>query len=160
VEQAGDHALDIAVHDRRLATEGDGRDSRSRIGADTRQAPQPLLVIGKAPAELVAHHARAAMQVARPRVIAEPLPGMEHGVEVGLGQVTHRRPAREEIAEIGADRDDGRLLQHDLAEPHPIGIGPLTRTRAPRQDAGVPVVPGEQLAGQADGLRQTRRLRM
>ena len=42
-----------------------------------------------------------------------------------------RRPARDEIEEIVARRRDGRLLQHDFAEPDAIGIGPLPRRGAP-----------------------------
>ena len=33
------------------------------------------------------HDPGAAMQIARPRVVAQPLPGMEHGIEIGRGQI-------------------------------------------------------------------------
>jgi hypothetical protein len=39
-----------------------------------------------------------AMQVARAGVVAEPLPGMQHGVERRLGQRGDIGPAREETA--------------------------------------------------------------
>ena len=147
-EQAGDHALNIAVHDRCPATEGDGRDGGGGVGTDAGEPAQRLLAVGKDAAVLGAHDARAFVQVARPRVVAEALPGVEDGIEIGGGELPHGRPARQEVAEVGADGHDRGLLQHDLAEPHAIGIGALARPGTPGQGAGVAVVPGKQRAGE------------
>ncbi len=66
-----------------------------------------------------------------------------------------RRPAsstvgqrRSEPRVVVADGRDGRLLQHDLAQPDPVGIGAnaagaVGGRDAPGQVAGVAIVPGE-----------------
>jgi len=90
------------------------------------------------------HGARAGMQIAGARVITEPLPEMQHLVERGRGQCANIGKTRHESVKIASDRDDGGLLQHDLAKPDAVGIGGLARQRPPGQVAAVPVVPDEQ----------------
>src|SRR4029077_7346415 len=96
---------------------------------------------------------RAGMEIARPRVVAQTLPGMQHVVELRQGERFDIGPALEEAREVRTDGRDRGLLQHDLAEPHAIRIGRLARQRAPRQAAAMPVVPGEQLRGAIVNLR-------
>src|SRR5262249_44348649 len=48
--------------------------------------------------------------------------------------------------EIWSDGLHRGLLQHDLGQPDPIRIRLFAAPRAPRQDAGVPVVPGKQIS--------------
>jgi hypothetical protein len=67
--------------------------------------------------------ARAGMEIARTRVIAEPGPEPEHMVEARGGQLLHRRKAFEETLVISRHGFDAGLLQHDFREPHPVGIG-------------------------------------
>ena len=69
-------------------------------------------------------------------------------VETGLGQRVDIGPALNEAQEIGPYRHDRRLLQHDFAEPHPVGIGSPARRRAPRHYPAMTVVPGEQFPPQ------------
>ena len=88
--------------------------------------------------------AGAGKEIARARVVAEALPGMQHLVERSRGKRAQVGPAREERARNRPDGRDGGLLQHDLAEPDAVRIGPLAWPRAPRQVAAVPVVPGEE----------------
>ncbi len=90
------------------------------------------------------HGLGAGMKIAGAGVIAEARPGREHMVERRLGQRLDRGPALDEAAEIVADRGHGGLLQHDLRQPHQVGLGPLAGRRAPRQGATMSVVPGKQ----------------
>ncbi len=102
--ETGDDPLDIAVHRRRLEVEGDRRDRRRGIGADPRQRAQRRLVGRKFAIMLGDDGTGAGMHVARPCVVAEALPGMEHVVEIGRRERGERRPAREKRREIRAPR--------------------------------------------------------
>ena len=90
------------------------------------------------------HDIGAGMEIAGAGVVAQPGPGREHVVERGTGQGVDGRPALEEAAEVVADRGHGGLLQHDLRQPHVIGIGAFPGRGAPRQGATMSVVPGKQ----------------
>ena len=121
------------------AAEGDRRDRRRRIVADAGKFPQ---VRSLWPG--TARHARpstdpgAGEQVAGAGVVAEPRPG-GHDILVpgararspteGQRRVNSRKYRRRV-------RDRG-LLEHDLGQPHPIGIGGLARLRAPGQVAAM-----------------------
>jgi hypothetical protein len=71
--------------------------------------------------------AGAGMQVASPGVITEPLPFVQHLIEIRRSERANIGPARHKSGKIGSHRDDGRLLQHDLAEPDAVRIGGLAR---------------------------------
>jgi hypothetical protein len=91
----------------------------------------------------------AFLQVAGARIVAEARPGLHHVFFVRGGERGDIRPPVDESAEIGLHSFDGRLLQHDFGEPHPVGIGPVAvgrvaRADTPRQVAMMLVVPGEQ----------------
>ncbi len=77
--------------------------------------------------------AGASVQVAGARVIAEALPLLQDLVERGRRERRNVGPARHEPVEIRAHGGDGRLLQHDLAEPDAIRVG---RARAAPATAG------------------------
>ena len=62
----------------------------------------PARSSGKLPAMALDDGARAGVQVAGARVIAEPLPQMQHLVERGRGQCAKLGPARHESVKIGA----------------------------------------------------------
>jgi len=84
------------------------------------------------------------MQVAGARVITEPLPNLQYLVERCRGERRNIGPACHESVEIWAHSRYGRLLQHDLAEPDAVGIGPAAGWCPPRQNAAVAVVPVEK----------------
>jgi len=90
------------------------------------------------------HRDRAGVQIARPRIIAEPGPHSQHIVERGLAERVDVRPARQKLPEIRPHRFDAGLLQHDFRQPNPIGIGAFAGWRPPRQLAAVAVVPCQQ----------------
>ena len=101
-------------------------------------------------------YCRAGVHVPGARVIAETRPEAQHIIETGGREPVDRRPPREKARIVGADGLDRGLLQHDLGKPDAVGIGPFAAQRAPwlqapRQYAGVPVVPGEQISGRGRG---------
>ena len=102
----------------------------------------------KLAAEPFDHGAGACVEVAGAGVVAEARPFDEHGLEVRGGQRLDRGPQREEALVVFADGRNGRLLQHDLAQPDAIGIGMNTAGAigwrdAPGQRPRMPVVPLE-----------------
>ncbi len=150
--ETGDDPLDIAVEHGALPVEGDGGDGGGRIVADAGQGLQSFLGVGKDAAVPEGDRLGAFFQVAGARIIAEPRPGLHDVLGIGLRKVRHGRPARGEEREIGFDRLHGRLLQHDLGKPDPVGVGPFAarghrRAHPPGQVAMVPVVPGKNEVG-------------
>ena len=77
-EKPRDHALDIAVHRGRRRIECNRGDGGGGVVADAGKRAQRRLARGKFSAVLLDHGARASMQVARPGIVAEPRPGLEH----------------------------------------------------------------------------------
>ena len=155
--QPRDDAQHVAVDGRRPLAEGDRRDRRGGIGADARQRAKRRFVFREATVMVGGDDPRAGMQVARPRVVAEALPSVQDGVEVGGGEILDARPARDEGIEVGRHRGGGGLLQHDLAQPHPVRVGGHARWSAPGQVPPLPVVPGEQRSGEVvRGIRHER----
>src|SRR6185312_6198447 len=127
--------------------EGDRRDGARGVVADAGQRAQAVISAGELAAHLARHDLCRLVQVAGARVVAEPRPGGEHVVEGCRGECFHRRPAFQELAIIAGDRLNGGLLQHDLAQPHVIGIGAPAPGRAPGQHPAMLVVPGQQPGG-------------
>src|SRR5262245_38546993 len=91
------------------------------------------------------NRSRAGAQVSCARVIAEPGPDPQHVIETCFGERSHGRPAQKKSGVIGSDRLHRGLLQHDLRQPHTVGIRSLAAPCAPGQYAGMPVVPGQQV---------------
>ena len=65
-----------------------------------------------------------------PALIAKPRPRREHVIERRFRQSPHIRPALEKFPVVGTNRNDRRLLQHDLRQPDTIRIGRLVLFRA------------------------------
>ena len=136
--------------------EGDGRDRRRRIVADAGKRTERGRVVGEAAAELVGDDLGTGLQVARAGVVAEAGPGLHHVFARRGSERFHIRPARDEVLEIGFDRRDAGLLQHDLREPDAVRIRlhaarAVLRPDAPGELAGMAVVPGEQRGGIGHG---------
>ena len=98
------------------------------------------------------HHPRAFAEIARPRIIAKPGPGLHEIVGIGPTQLFNRRPERKKTGEIGFDRFDRRLLQHHFRQPDMVGVGPDACLaprwwHAPWQVAMVGVIPVQQARG-------------
>ena len=94
-------------------------------------------VSGKRPPMLRHHRPGAGMEIARPRIIAKPGPGLQHIVQRCRGKRLDGWPQAREPLEIGLYRLNRGLLQHDLGQPDAVGIGRRTRQRPPGQDPGI-----------------------
>ena len=95
------------------------------------------------------------MQVAGAAIIAETFPETQHGLLVGRGEVHYGRKRGDETQEVRNNRNNLRLLKHDLADPDAIRI----TVHAPRKVALVPIEPGEQAATDPETERGWRRRR-
>src|SRR6185437_13423636 len=122
------------------------------VVADAGKRAQRHFVRREFPAMALHHGAGTGMEMARPRVIAQALPGMENILERRRGKRAEIGPARHETVKMASYGRHRRLLQHDFAEPDAIGVGTLARQRAPGQVTAMAVVPVEQ------ALRQIARL--
>ena len=138
------HPLDIAIHRHDPSIKRNRSDCPRRVSANARKLQQCINTVGKPSAVTLDHLNRTSMQVARPRIIAEPRPKPEHLIPLGACHILNGWKASRERVEIGNDGFHPRLLEHDLGKPNAIGIGLLSRKRAPRQHATVAVVPIEQ----------------
>ena len=139
------HSLHVAVHRHHRNTEGDAGDCGRSVGADPRQGPQPRKPRGKRPGSR--HRLRTSMQISSPGIISQPRPLLHDPVERGIRQVPHCREQCDESPEIRSNRRDGRLLQHDLAEPDVIRVSRLARQSTPWHAPTMPVIPVQQSAG-------------
>ena len=61
------------------------------------------------------------MQVASPRVVTQPGPQVEHFIERRPGETGDVGKGLYEAFEIGDDRLDSGLLEHDFRQPDPVG---------------------------------------
>ena len=98
------------------------------------------------PAVLLDDDLGAGVEMAGPRIVAEPCPGLHDRVRERLGQDLHGGEPLDESEVERLHRRHRRLLQHDLREPDPVGIDRIARLRPPRQNAPMAVVPGEEIA--------------
>ncbi len=73
-ERAAEQALDVAIEDRRPRPEAEHRDRVGRRPADAGQRGDALRIVRKRAAVPGQQDLRAAVQVARPGVVAEPAP--------------------------------------------------------------------------------------
>ena len=119
---AGEHARDVAVDERRPLAERDRGDRARGVRADAGH----LAELCRAPRELAAEprvdRLRSGVQVARARVVAEAGPRGEHVVERRAGERPHRREPRHPPLPVRDHGRDAGLLQHDLADPDRVRI--------------------------------------
>src|SRR5262249_32637580 len=139
--------LDIPVNRGLAPVEGDRGDRRCGVVADAGKSAQCRALFGEYAVVPLDHSAGAGVKIAGTRVIAEPLPEWWELVERCGGQHANIRPTRHESVEIWSDTRYRRLLQHDLAEPDAVWVGPDPSGSAPWQVAAMTVVPAEKGGG-------------
>jgi hypothetical protein len=83
---------------------------------------------------------RGRVQLPRSAVVSEPLPQPQHLGFLGGREPMYVRERLRKPREVVANRGHLRLLQHDLADPHPIRIARLS----PRKIARVLGIPRQQ----------------
>ena len=123
IVEAGQHPPDIAVHRRHRLTESDARHRPCRVFPHPRKLPQLRVRSGHGTPEGLPHHRRPAMEVPSPPVVPQPLPGLEHIVNVRAGERVQVRKPIEPLAVVPEHGLHPGLLQHDLGDPDPIRIG-------------------------------------
>ena len=147
-EHAREHARDVAVDQRRALAVRDRRDRAGGVRADAGDVAQPGGGRRQRARPARDDLARAAVQVARARVVAEAGPGGEDVVERRVGEGPHRREARHPALPVRDHRRDAGLLQHDLADPDRVGIARAT----PGQVASGAAVVGDDGGGDGGGV--------
>ena len=153
-EEPRHDTLHVAVNHRRRSVKSDGRDRGCRVGPDARQIQKVRVVLREAAPVIARHDAGALQEVARPGVVAQTRPFGHDGGILSRGKPLNGWPKLGEPQIIGPDRGDGRLLQHDLGQPDPIGVGrnaraPVCRADPPREHARVRVIPIQKTARDA-----------
>ena len=147
-EAAREHALDVAVEDRMPLITGQSEDRPGRGATDAGQLDH-LVETGRELATMsVADLLRGAVQVARPRVVTESGPKVQHRVDGRRRERRDIRKAQYEALEVRDGRRDLRLLQHDLRDPHPV--------RAARSLPRQIVAPAAQVPGDERGAKLRR----
>ena len=146
--------LDVAVEDRQPRAEAEHGDGVGGGTADARQFGDGGGFARKGAGVFACEDLRALVQVARPRVVAQPAPERHHLVHGGFGKVDQPGAARQEALVVGHDGADLRLLQHDFRQPDAIGIAAQLPIALPRQIvAAVTSLPGDQASGEGSGGR-------
>ena len=151
VEEAGDDAFHVGVHAGDVVAEGDARYGRGRIGADARQGAYGFRIGGKAAVKAFLQDGSGPDHGARPRIVAESLPGPEHGLLRGCGECGDIRKLFHPFPVIGHAAFHLRLLEHDFRDPHMVGLVVLT----PGQGAACPEEP--VFKGFMEGIRVLQR---
>jgi len=135
------HALDVAIENGVTLSVCKRQDGAGGGWTDSGEMGNVLEAARKARVVLARHDACRGMQVTRACVVAEAGPEMQHTVEPRLRERFDIRKAFKKALEVGDNRCDLRLLQHDLRDPDCIGVS----RSLPRQPlATVPVIPGKQ----------------
>jgi hypothetical protein len=148
-EAARQYALDVAIEDGGPTTKGKDADRCCCRAADPRQSALSRGSAENVPARSADDGLRTAMQVARPRVIAQPGPQFEDALERCMRQVLPASGSAPGNARNRESRSaDLRLLQHDLGEPDAVRVARLL----PRQVVTTArVLPGGHPFGEAQG---------
>ncbi len=142
-QQPRQHAPHVAVQDGDPLAEAEGSDGGGSGAADAGQRRQLSRRVRKAAAEARHHLLRAAVQVARPAVVAQPAPQAEHLVLRRRGQRGDVREAGQEALVVAQHGRHLRLLQHDLRQPDAVRIAGALPGQVV---APVAALPGDQLA--------------
>ena len=131
VGQAGEQPLHVGVHQRPGLVEGDGEDGRGGVRADAGQ-PEQLVAVGRDLAAVAFDQLPGGtLNVARPAVVAKPLPGLEHGLLGRGGHCGRVRELVEPAPEILGHPLHLGLLAHDLGDPHLVGLVALPPGQRP-----------------------------
>jgi len=134
------HALDVAIENGVTLSIGERQNGAGSRWTDAGEMGHVLEAARKARVVFARDDACRGMQVARPRVVAEAGPEMQNTVEPRLRERLDVRKAFKKALEVGDNRRDLGLLQHDLRDPDCIGVA---RSLPWQPLATVPVIPGE-----------------
>ena len=123
IDEAREHAGDIRIHGGDCLIEGEAGERSGGVAADAREAGNGRGVGRELSAMLLRHGPGGAVEIPRPGVVAEPLPGVEHIRLAGRGERLEAGETGEPALEVGDDRGDLRLLEHELRDEDRVRIG-------------------------------------
>jgi len=136
--EAREDAHDVAVDDGRRRTESDACDRRRSVGPHTRQFAPLGGCLGRHAKRR--QYFRQPVEIARPGVITETFPELEHAILRGGGQRGEVGQCLQPACKVGEHRLHLCLLEHELAHD-----GLVERRRlAPRQRPAVRAIPRQQ----------------
>ena len=173
--QAREHALDVAVENGVSLAVRLREDRCGGAATDAGQRLQGVDVAWQFAGVLADATLRCGVQVARPRVVAEPGPQRKHAIERRLGETGEIGQCGHKALEIRDHHRDLGLLQHDFRQPDAIGrarmlpgqvvaaiaIEPGYQARSESGDGRDVGVGGTQgVCGVCDGVRCGRRRRI
>ena len=144
-EIAGHDPFDIAIYNDAWLAKGNGGNRAGGIGPDPGKRTKPFDALREHPAMIGADRLSRAMQIASPRIIAQPGPCRHHILAWCGGKVADRRPSTSELEEIRYHSGDNGLLQHDFRQPHMVGRRQVGPAPPPGKRAAVTVVPVKNL---------------
>ncbi len=122
-EIAGQHSFYIAVQYWRLNTHGKCSDGAGSRAANTGQSLKCIHRVRELPLIVPGDDLCGLVQIAGAGIVAEAGPQMQDPVSVGRRQVCDPGEAIHESLEIGDNRADLGLLQHDFRHPDSVGAG-------------------------------------
>ena len=140
VEQPRHHPAHVAVHGGHRLPEGNAGHRRGGVGPDPRQGHQAIGRRREFTAMLIPHLPRTLVCIARAGVVPQPAPQPQHLFQVGVRERACIREPLHPAPVVGGHGAGSRLLQHDLRDPHRVGVA----DPPPRQVPLVRVEPREQ----------------
>ncbi len=121
-EHTRQHALHVAVENRRPTSVRERRDRGGGRATDARQLGQGLRCVGKTSAVLRDDLARRTQQITRARIVAKTCPVTQHVLFGRRRERLERRERFQESEVILNHRSDLSLLQHYFRQPDPVRV--------------------------------------
>ncbi len=122
VEQTREHPPCVPIDRRLRDPERDAGNRTGRVGPDPRKSSEPGGIIGKPAPVALDDLPRRAVEISGPRVVSEPLPRLQHLIQIRSRQRLDVREASQEALVEGAHGVQPRLLRHHLGDPYPVGL--------------------------------------
>ena len=153
--EAGQHPQDVAVHGGDGDPKGDRGHGPGGIAAHTGELEKGVEVGGYHAPMMLHDRFSGLLEVTNAAIVAQPLPELEQGGLVGVGESLHRGQGGQKAMEVGLDRLGAGLLEHDLRDQDAVWVGRLT----PGKVAAVLAVPiyeeGDGCGGEGSGHSET-----
>jgi hypothetical protein len=130
----------VRIESERRRIERETRDRTGNVRADARQRLELCDGPGERSAPLRHEDACRLVEVASAGVVSRSLPRLEDFASVGASERRDRREPPDESLEVRRGLRHAGLLQEDLGDPDPVGVG----VAAPRQGAAMGPKPPEQ----------------
>lgn len=138
---AGEDTGHVAVDHGHGQTEADTGDGGGGVVTHAGEGAEAFDGAGEGAAVLGHEALRGLAEVADAGVVAQTFPSLEERLIRGGGEGGDVREGGKESGEVGADRLDLRLLEHDFADPDGVGVG----MAAPRHGSLARAVPREKV---------------